>query len=125
MFLKFFNLWKYTGHILVGNAGHFRFAHAISSSQGAGHFYNEGTLVALAPMGHRSHVGAVGFEHDARKGHHCRQVFPQMTTLKSGDTADAKHETGKAEKLKGLLPVAREAMEHTTCLLYTSDAADD
>ena len=37
-----------------------------------------------------------------------------MTTLKSGDTADAKHETGKAEKLKGLLPVAREAMEHTT-----------
>ena len=69
-------------------------------------------LVALAAHGNRSHVRAIGFENDARKGD-VGQHRGQVRLLKSKYATNAQHEFVELQEGIGLAFVTRKAMENT------------
>ena len=67
--------------VVVGDPRYFIWRDAVAFGKVLKHKAHESTLVALATVGHWSHVRTVGLKHDAAQWHHGRQVFSQMTAL--------------------------------------------
>ena len=105
---------KHPSHVGVGDGAYLFEAHAVGFCEPTGYLDDVGALVALASMGHGSHVGAVGLEDDAAEGHDLREHLGQMGLLEGEDATDAEHEAVELEELEGFPLVAREAMEHAT-----------
>lgn len=77
----------------------------------------EAGVVALAAMRHWGHIGGVGLEHYALKGHRGGESLGEVALTEGENTAYAQTETGEGKEFLSLVRIAREAMEHSAMQL--------